>query len=292
MGKEGGIGVLQGYEPFGSLLPGRNYNAGSYRNLFQGQEHDDEIYGATGTNYAFKYRMHDARVGRFWSLDPLASKYPYNSPYAFAENAVIQYVELEGLEKGVKQVRALPLLVPTPPNPNFLFEHVFPVLSNVRPVTSLREYGENVSRIGDNTTVSSLPLVLANPVLAETVANAGQTASVIGTLFQAAADAKDGNYTTATARVGLAVASYTLGAVSKKAVQDAGLPEAPTTFLNISNDILIGKAEGSAISAVGRSESATKSTAISSKSSNASTSPATTSPVVPTRTSGTDQIAP
>ena len=88
----------QDYEPFGSLLPGRNYSSDAYRFGFQGQEKDDEIYGATGTNYAFEYRMHDPRVGRFWSLDPLASKYPHNSPYAFSENRVIDSNELEGLE--------------------------------------------------------------------------------------------------------------------------------------------------------------------------------------------------
>jgi RHS repeat-associated protein len=66
--------------------------------LFQGQEHDDEINGSVGTSYAFEYRMHDPRVGRFLSIDPLAAKYPWNSPYAFAENKVIQFIELEGLE--------------------------------------------------------------------------------------------------------------------------------------------------------------------------------------------------
>ncbi|MBL7950507.1 MAG: hypothetical protein JNM62_02200 [Flavobacteriales bacterium] len=91
----------QGYEPFGSLLPGRNYNSGSSRHLFQGQEHDDEINGGIGLNYAFEYRMHDPRVGRFWSIDPLAPKYPHNSPYAFSENRVIDRIELEGLETAV-----------------------------------------------------------------------------------------------------------------------------------------------------------------------------------------------
>jgi len=94
----------QGYEPFGSLLPGRNYSSGSYRYLFQGQEHDDEINGSTGTSYAFEYRMHDPRIGRFLSIDPLAAKYPHNSPYAFSENKVIQYVELEGLETGATDI--------------------------------------------------------------------------------------------------------------------------------------------------------------------------------------------
>ncbi|MCB9169175.1 MAG: hypothetical protein H6594_02355 [Flavobacteriales bacterium] len=89
----------QGYEPFGSLLPGRNYSSDSYRFGFQGQEKDDEVHGATGTSYAFEYRIHDARVGRFMSIDPLAAQYPWNSPYAFAENCVISCIDLEGLER-------------------------------------------------------------------------------------------------------------------------------------------------------------------------------------------------
>ena len=43
--------------------------------------------------------MHDPRIGRFFSIDPLAPEYPHNSPYAFSENQVIAFVELEGLEK-------------------------------------------------------------------------------------------------------------------------------------------------------------------------------------------------
>jgi hypothetical protein len=42
--------------------------------------------------------MHDPRVGRFFAVDPLAGKYPWNSPYAFSENRVIDGFELEGLE--------------------------------------------------------------------------------------------------------------------------------------------------------------------------------------------------
>lgn len=46
----------------------------------------------------YEFRMHDPRVGRFLSLDPLAPQFPHNSPYAFSENRVIDGVELEGLE--------------------------------------------------------------------------------------------------------------------------------------------------------------------------------------------------
>ena len=38
-------------------------------------------------------------VQRFLNIDPLAAKYPYNSPYAFSENVVINSRELEGLER-------------------------------------------------------------------------------------------------------------------------------------------------------------------------------------------------
>ena len=37
-------------------------------------------------------------VGRFFNIDPLAAKYPYNSTYAFQENKLGMGVELEGLE--------------------------------------------------------------------------------------------------------------------------------------------------------------------------------------------------
>jgi hypothetical protein len=42
--------------------------------------------------------MHDTRVGRFFATDPLEKKYPWNSPYAFSENRVIDGIDLEGLE--------------------------------------------------------------------------------------------------------------------------------------------------------------------------------------------------
>ena len=42
--------------------------------------------------------MHDPRVGRFFAPDPLEDEYPWNSPYAFSENRVLDGIELEGLE--------------------------------------------------------------------------------------------------------------------------------------------------------------------------------------------------
>jgi len=42
--------------------------------------------------------MHDARIGRFWSIDPLFKDYPHWTPYQFAGLTPIQAKELEGLE--------------------------------------------------------------------------------------------------------------------------------------------------------------------------------------------------
>jgi hypothetical protein len=84
------------YSAYGAELPGYSYTTfGEYRYQFQNQEVDEEFWGGA---VSYKYRIEDARLGRFFSVDPLAPKYAYNSPYAFSENRVIDGVELEGLE--------------------------------------------------------------------------------------------------------------------------------------------------------------------------------------------------
>ena len=82
------------------LLPNRHGSSNKYRYGFQGQEKDDEIKGE-GNSLNYKFRMHDPRLNRFFAVDPLASQYPWNSPYAFSENDLIRAVELEGLEKQI-----------------------------------------------------------------------------------------------------------------------------------------------------------------------------------------------
>ncbi len=78
-------------------MPNRHANTGDYRYGFQGQEMDDEIKGE-GNSINYKFRMHDPRIGRFFTIDPLTAKYPHYSPYSFSGNKVIHRIELEGLE--------------------------------------------------------------------------------------------------------------------------------------------------------------------------------------------------
>lgn len=94
--KQAELVSAQGYEPFGSLLPGRNYSSDNYRFAFQGMEKDDELHGNTGTGYDFGARHYDPRVGRFMSLDPYASKAADESPFGFAGNSPIVLVDRNG----------------------------------------------------------------------------------------------------------------------------------------------------------------------------------------------------
>ncbi len=92
-----GIRTCSDYSPFGVELDGRTVSLDEYRFGFQNQEKDNELKGK-GNSVNFEYRIHDSRVGRFLSVDPLSPKYPYNSTYAFSENRLIDGIELEGLE--------------------------------------------------------------------------------------------------------------------------------------------------------------------------------------------------
>ena len=86
------------YSPFGVSLDGRTMTSEFYRYGFQNQEKDEEFKGK-GNSLNFEYRMHDPRVGRFFAVDILTNKYPWNSPYSFSENNLINAAELEGLER-------------------------------------------------------------------------------------------------------------------------------------------------------------------------------------------------
>jgi len=84
--KQAELVSAQGYEPFGSLLPGRNYNASSYRFGFNGMEKDDEVHDGAGLSYTSEYRQYDPRIGRWTSIDPMFKSFPWQSPYAGFDN--------------------------------------------------------------------------------------------------------------------------------------------------------------------------------------------------------------
>lgn len=79
------------------MTPGRRFvNGHEYRYGFIGSENDNEVAGQ-GNSQDHKYRIYDPRLGRYKSLDPLFRDYPWNSPSAYAENRVIDGIDLEGV---------------------------------------------------------------------------------------------------------------------------------------------------------------------------------------------------
>jgi len=50
------------------------------------------------TNYDYGFRIYNAGIGKFLSVDPLTKKYPWWTPYQFAGNMPIKYIDLDGLE--------------------------------------------------------------------------------------------------------------------------------------------------------------------------------------------------
>lgn len=87
------------YYPFGMQMPGRTFTVGSsYRYGFNGKENDNEVKNKEGSQQDYGMRIYDTRLGRFLSVDPLTKKYPYWTPYQFAGDMPIKYIDLDGLE--------------------------------------------------------------------------------------------------------------------------------------------------------------------------------------------------
>jgi|GEM_PF-2835535 len=64
------------------------------------QFNDKELVSDFGLNlYTYGFRFYDPSVARFWSVDPLAEKFPHYTPYQFAGNRVPNAIDLEGLEE-------------------------------------------------------------------------------------------------------------------------------------------------------------------------------------------------
>jgi RHS repeat-associated protein len=87
------------YYAFGMTMPGRSYNSPDYKYGFNGKEKDVEGMGGGESTYDYGFRIYNPAIGRFLSVDPLANIYVYNSPYAYAENSPVAFIDLDGLEK-------------------------------------------------------------------------------------------------------------------------------------------------------------------------------------------------
>jgi RHS repeat-associated protein len=85
------------YYPFGMQMPGRHGsdNADSYRYGFNGMESIDEVSGAKNS-YDFGARLYNPRIARWMSTDAYESKYPSSTPYNFAVNNPLLFIDPDG----------------------------------------------------------------------------------------------------------------------------------------------------------------------------------------------------
>jgi RHS repeat-associated protein len=70
-----------------------SYGTGTNKYLYNGKEHqnDFDLYW-----YDYGARFYDPMLGRFHSTDPKATDYYFQSPYAYAANNPIRYIDVNG----------------------------------------------------------------------------------------------------------------------------------------------------------------------------------------------------
>ncbi len=89
---------IKSSSPFGSVMSERTGPAGSeYRYGFNGKEKDDE-FSVDGGSYDFGARMYDARLGRWWSVDPKLKNGHIGSFYSSFDSNPISLIDPDGAD--------------------------------------------------------------------------------------------------------------------------------------------------------------------------------------------------
>ncbi len=89
------------YFPFGMTLQQQNFGgvqSQPNKLLYNSKElQDDELAGVSLDWYDYGARFYDPQIARFHSVDPLAEKYSFQSPFAYAANNPIRFIDYMGL---------------------------------------------------------------------------------------------------------------------------------------------------------------------------------------------------
>ncbi|MGZ4089835.1 MAG: RHS repeat domain-containing protein, partial [Bacteroidia bacterium] len=89
------IGRRRHYHTFGMQMPGRTWygNADQYRYGYNDKEKDRDLSSGASD---FGMREYDDRIGRFTSLDPFKCLVPNKSPFVFAGNSPLLFIDQAG----------------------------------------------------------------------------------------------------------------------------------------------------------------------------------------------------
>ena len=85
------------YYPFGMKMGGFSYQQGTEKRLgYNGKEWHQEL--GLGL-YDYGFRWYDPAIARFPSVDPLAEDFTHYTPFQYAGNKPIKFIDLDGLEE-------------------------------------------------------------------------------------------------------------------------------------------------------------------------------------------------
>lgn len=155
--KDGNAVVLSAsdYYPFGMQMPNVD-NVSGYRYGFNGQEKDSS-FGLT--NYDYGFRIYNPAIGKFLSVDPLTKSYPWYTPYQFAGNKPIKYIDIDGAEEGEKPTT---VYYATPQNVNKEYVLALTILQ-MRAASKNIVNSWGATPIGDNHLVMQADVVIDEP---------------------------------------------------------------------------------------------------------------------------------
>lgn len=85
------------FYPFGMKIEGINNVINGVENNYQ-TYNGKELEESLGYNmYEYEFRHYDAAIGRFVTIDPLAENYAFQTPYAYAANNPIFFIDKLGM---------------------------------------------------------------------------------------------------------------------------------------------------------------------------------------------------
>ena len=102
--RDGNVLGYDDYYPFGLVMPGRSSNSANPNDnyKFTGYEDDDEADLKTQHAGARRY---DPIIGRFLSIDRFYDKYPSMSPYQYAANNPVNFIDVNGDSINVAKIQ-------------------------------------------------------------------------------------------------------------------------------------------------------------------------------------------
>ena len=99
MNESGNVKQYYDYDPFGKTLRESIAGTEKAKYRFTGKELDEEpVYTDRGLDwYYFGARYYDPNIGRFLTRDPMAEQYPSLSPYVYAANNPLIFLDPTGM---------------------------------------------------------------------------------------------------------------------------------------------------------------------------------------------------